>query len=209
MALKPFLTFTFLFFAPISHVSSIDLNSSDFAKAYLKHYGYLQHADGNIESAMKLFQQSHEIRATASLDAETLSAMKRPRCGVPDVAGGVNLMQRNRSAYALIPGHPKWPFFQLSYVLRNFPDAAKPQLESALDKWSHVSGFTFSENKGFYDHDLSIGFYRLGHGDRTRSMGRAECWPIRSRPPTVASISMMTSYGRSSPSMASLSTSRA
>ena len=49
-------------------------------------------------------QEFFKLNVTGTLDAKTLEVMKKPRCGVPDMA-----------AYAVVPGNYKWKTNQLTY----------------------------------------------------------------------------------------------
>lgn len=147
--------------------------SASFAEEFLLHYGYLaedSRSPSELEAAVKLFQNNHSLTVTGNLDADTVALMRRPRCGVADVVGGVNLVGRGRSiseasCYMVFPGYPKWSRFDLSYTLINFPEAAKPPLRRALQRWAQVSSFTFTESPNPLSAQLKIGFYRGDHGD--------------------------------------------
>ncbi|XP_059401464.1 stromelysin-2-like [Carassius carassius] len=53
---------------------------------------------------MKGMQKFFGLKVTGKLDKETLKVMKKPRCGVPDVA-----------AYSTFGGKPKWQTNRLTY----------------------------------------------------------------------------------------------
>ncbi|XP_019185243.1 PREDICTED: metalloendoproteinase 2-MMP-like [Ipomoea nil] len=77
-------------------------------KKYLKNFGYIDHlsyssssaeADyfsDQLESAVKTYQTYSHLNPTGVLDADTVSQMMKPRCGMPDITGGVNVMQRRK-----------------------------------------------------------------------------------------------------------------
>ncbi|XP_019185246.1 PREDICTED: metalloendoproteinase 2-MMP-like [Ipomoea nil] len=104
-------------------------------KNYLKRFGYLDDFitingeeendgfDDFLESAVKTYQTNHRLNATGVLDAETVSLMATPRCGVADIVNGQNLMQRPSgiirrrrlgsfhavSRYVFFDGELRWP----------------------------------------------------------------------------------------------------
>lgn len=53
---------------------------------------------------IKELQAFFGLRVTGKLDRRTMDVIKRPRCGVPDVAN-----------YRLFPGEPKWKKNTLTY----------------------------------------------------------------------------------------------
>lgn len=53
---------------------------------------------------IKKMQEFFGLHVTGKLDYSTLSVMKKPRCGMPDVAD-----------YHLFPGEPKWQKNNLTY----------------------------------------------------------------------------------------------
>ncbi|KAB1205326.1 Metalloendoproteinase 1 [Morella rubra] len=67
-------------------------------KKYLEHFGYLSYShsknhthandddfDELLESAVKTYQRNYHLNATGTLDAQTVSKMMMPRCGVADI----------------------------------------------------------------------------------------------------------------------------
>ncbi|KAL8191073.1 UNVERIFIED_CONTAM: Matrix metalloproteinase-20 [Gekko kuhli] len=62
-------------------------------------------ADGNsVTKKVRQMQAFFGLQVTGKLDHSTMSVIKRPRCGVPDVAN-----------YRLFPGEPKWEKKTLTY----------------------------------------------------------------------------------------------
>ncbi|KAB1226155.1 Metalloendoproteinase 1 [Morella rubra] len=72
-------------------------------KKYLEHFGYLNYGHLNnhtndddfdelLESAVKTYQLNYHLNATGTLDAQTVSKMMMPRCGVADIINGTNWM---------------------------------------------------------------------------------------------------------------------
>lgn len=158
-------------------------------KAYLEAFGYLNyshnqthakndHFDDYMEAAVKMYQLNYHLETTGTLDAQTLSTMAAPRCGVPDIINGTNWMQASQKRtkhtnntavdYVFFPGNPKWPptKYQLTY---GFPRGTRSDAISAVARafntWSSQSQFTFSQSQDFASADLKIGFYRGDHGD--------------------------------------------
>uniref|UniRef100_A0A3B3RV76 interstitial collagenase n=1 Tax=Paramormyrops kingsleyae TaxID=1676925 RepID=A0A3B3RV76_9TELE len=61
---------------------------------------------------LKEMQQFFRLKVTGVLDDKTLEVMKKPRCGVPDMA-----------EYSTFPGNPKWPNNNVTYRIKNYtPD---------------------------------------------------------------------------------------
>ncbi|KAG2722017.1 hypothetical protein I3760_02G109800 [Carya illinoinensis] len=78
--------------------------------------------DELLESAVKTYQQNYHLKATGTLDAEKVSKMMMPRCGVADIINGTNSMQSGKknnhhrkgsfhavSHYSFFQNAPKWP----------------------------------------------------------------------------------------------------
>ncbi|KAG6726982.1 hypothetical protein I3842_02G108800 [Carya illinoinensis] len=161
-------------------------------KMYLEHFGYYQqtkngtHAkdddfDELLESAVRTYQLNYHLNATGILDAETVSKMMMPRCGVADIFNGTNPMQSNKkrhhhrhdsfhtvSHYSFFSDAPKWPasMYHLTYrFLRGTPAQAKSPIAQAFQTWAANTHFTFSQVRGFSKADITIGFARREHGD--------------------------------------------
>jgi len=94
----------------------------DQLKKFLHYFGYLNHGglnndevggdyfDETIERALKTYQINFNLKPTGVLDAETVSLMMKPRCGVPDIVDGKTRM-KSAGSYnidcAFFPGSPK------------------------------------------------------------------------------------------------------
>ncbi|CAI9761581.1 unnamed protein product [Fraxinus pennsylvanica] len=69
-------------------------------KKYFNDFGYLDTLDANykdvfddaLESAVKTYQLNYNLEITGILDSRTVSFMMLPRCGVPDIIDGTNVM---------------------------------------------------------------------------------------------------------------------
>ncbi|PSS33739.1 Metalloendoproteinase [Actinidia chinensis var. chinensis] len=163
-------------------------------KTYLENFGYLNyqnphnlnHAndddfDDLLESAIKTYQLNYHLKATGTLDAQTVSKMMTPRCGVPDIINGTNFMRAGKkkthhghnaihtvSHYNLFPGLPRWPASQthLTYGFLSDTNAdAINAVTRAFNKWADATHFTFSHTQNYRNANLQIGFHRLEHGD--------------------------------------------
>ncbi|KAB1219276.1 Metalloendoproteinase 1 [Morella rubra] len=77
--------------------------------------------DELLESAVKTYQHNYHLNATGTLDAQTVSKMMMPRCGVADIINGTNWMHSGKkrhdhrhglfhtvSHYSFFQGMPKW-----------------------------------------------------------------------------------------------------
>lgn len=80
-------------------------------QTYLKRFGYLETVQRSgfqsmvsTSKALKEMQKQMGLEETGQLDKSTLEAMKRPRCGVPDVAN-----------YKTFDGDLKWDHNDVTY----------------------------------------------------------------------------------------------
>ncbi|KAG2722023.1 hypothetical protein I3760_02G110400 [Carya illinoinensis] len=124
-----------------------------------------------LESAVRTYQLNYYLNATGILDAETVSKIMMPRCGVVDIFNGTNPMQKNKkrhhhrhdsfhtvSHYCFFPDAPKF--------LRGTPAQAMSPIAQAFQTWAANTHFTFSQVRGFSKVDITIGFARREkHGD--------------------------------------------
>ncbi|KAF7134579.1 hypothetical protein RHSIM_Rhsim08G0055900 [Rhododendron simsii] len=161
-------------------------------KTYLEAFGYLNYSpdqahanddnfDDALEAAVKTYQLNYHLKTTGILDAQTVSKMTAPRCGVPDIVNGTNWMRAGKkkpnhthntlhtvSHFSFFPGNLKWPptKYQLTY---GFPPGTNSDAMSAVARafntWASETQFIFSESPNFESADLKIGFYRGNHGD--------------------------------------------
>ncbi|XP_030648199.1 collagenase 3-like [Chanos chanos] len=121
-------------------------------------------AHGNFRSVSQLslkvseMQQFFGLKVTGKLDSETLDVMKKPRCGVPDVA-----------AYSTSPGNIKWKKNRLTYRIENYtPDLSVAEVDNAIAKalqvWADVTPLRFTRIYSGVA-DIMISFTRGAHGD--------------------------------------------
>ncbi|CAI9759230.1 unnamed protein product [Fraxinus pennsylvanica] len=161
-------------------------------KNYLEKFGYLNYSsvknktsddfDDALESAIRNYQINYDIKATGILDAETVSKMMTPRCGMPDIVNGTSRMRAGGmdhthhgsksihmvSHYSFFPGNPRWPPSKthLTYAFEaNTPAAAFSPVARAFNTWDSATRFSFSRVQNTAGADLVIGFHRRDHGD--------------------------------------------
>ncbi|KAA8530282.1 hypothetical protein F0562_004991 [Nyssa sinensis] len=134
-------------------------------KSYLENFGYLNYHlsknnirandddfDDLLESSIKTYQLNYHLKASGVLDAQTISKMMMPRCGVSDI----------------INGNPKWPASKnhLTYgFLSGTGSKAMNPVARAFDQWASATHFTFSQTRNYANADIKIGFHRRQHGD--------------------------------------------
>lgn len=168
-------------------------------KQYLTKFGYLNYHysknnsnpneddfDDFLEAALKTYQQNYHLNVTGTLDAETLSKMVMPRCGVPDIINGTSSMTAAKkkghhhrrhgpkpihtvSHYSFFQGFPRWPagktHLTYGFASSTHPDAIPPFV-SAFDRWAAATNyFTFSQTEDYVNADIKIGFGSGEHGD--------------------------------------------
>ncbi|XP_056100549.1 collagenase 3-like [Rhinichthys klamathensis goyatoka] len=111
-----------------------------------------------LPDKLKEMQKFFRLNVTGTLDKETLEVMKKPRCGVPDVA-----------AYSKFRGRPKWQTNKLTYRIENYThDMTKAEVDDsirrALQVWADVTPLRFTRiYKGTAD--IMISFATKNHGD--------------------------------------------
>nr|XP_015196817.1 PREDICTED: matrix metalloproteinase-20-like [Lepisosteus oculatus] len=141
-------------------------NDLELATGYLRDYYRLQEepasrakrSSASFGSKVREMQRFFGLNATGGLDAETVSAMKRPRCGVPDV--------QNYSPY----GEPsRWHKNTITYSIGQYTNDLPSEtvdslIDSALKVWSTASPLTFVRS---YSHnaDIMVEFGTYDHGD--------------------------------------------
>ncbi|CAD7689870.1 unnamed protein product [Nyctereutes procyonoides] len=107
---------------------------------------------------IKELQAFFGLRITGKLDRPTMDMIKRPRCGVPDVAN-----------YRLFPGEPKWKKNTLTYRISKYTSSMSPAevdkaVEMALQAWGSAVPLSFIRvNSG--EADIMISFETGDHGD--------------------------------------------
>ncbi|XP_030055224.1 collagenase 3-like [Microcaecilia unicolor] len=112
----------------------------------------------SMESKIKQMQDFFGLEVTGKLDDDTINIMKKPRCGVPDVA-----------QYNLFPRKLKWPMNNVTYRILNYtPDLTHSEVDQAIRKalkvWSDVTPLNFTRLRSGTA-DIMISFGRKEHGD--------------------------------------------
>ncbi|XP_048036883.1 collagenase 3a [Megalobrama amblycephala] len=123
-----------------------DEDRENIAENYLNRlYGLPKQTSSDTErrsSAMSLrlkeMQQFFGLKVTGKLNDETVEVMKKPRCGVPDIA-----------AYSTFAGDYKWKKHDLTYRIENYtPDMSVAEVDDSIKKalqvWADVTPLRFT-----------------------------------------------------------------
>ncbi|XP_058536708.1 matrix metalloproteinase-25 isoform X2 [Ochotona princeps] len=146
---------------------------------WLTRYGYLPPPDpaqaqlqspAKLRDALKVMQRFAGLPETGFMDSQTVGAMRKPRCSLPDVLGAAGLVRRRRR-YAL--SGSVWRKRSLTWGVRSFPqgsqlshDKVRTLLNYALAVWGSESGLSFHEvDTQRQEPDILIDFVRAYHQD--------------------------------------------
>ncbi|KAM9788252.1 collagenase 3a [Neosynchiropus ocellatus] len=150
---------------PLSQITQQD---EDLAKNYLKNFFNLTEDDGPVfrrgisplgKKLMEM-QKFFGLQITGSLDEDTLAAMKKPRCGVPDVPV---------ARFSTFANDLKWNKNSLTYRIVSYtPDMSQAEVDDSIGKalqvWAKVTPLRFTR---IYSGtaDIMVSFGRRSHGD--------------------------------------------
>ncbi|XP_041532398.1 matrix metalloproteinase-25 [Microtus oregoni] len=146
---------------------------------WLTRYGYLPPADPSqaqlqslekLQDAIKVMQRFAGLPETGQMDTETIAAMHKPRCSLPDILGAAGLVRRRRR-YAL--SGSVWKKRTLTWSIQSFPQSSqlsqstvRTLMSYALAVWAVESGLTFQEvDSQHQEPDILIHFSRSYHQD--------------------------------------------
>uniref|UniRef100_A0AAY4EZJ5 72 kDa type IV collagenase n=1 Tax=Denticeps clupeoides TaxID=299321 RepID=A0AAY4EZJ5_9TELE len=111
-----------------------------------------------LKDTLKKMQKFFSLQETGEIDQKTVETMKKPRCGVPDVAN-----------YNFFHNKPKWEKKDITYrILGHSPDLDEETIDDAFFRafkvWSDVTPLKFSRIMDG-EADIMINFGRNEHGD--------------------------------------------
>lgn len=111
-----------------------------------------------LSDTLKKMQKFFGLRQTGKLDSDTVNMMKKPRCGVPDLAN-----------YNFFPQKPKWENNKITYRILGYThdldqETVDDAFVRAFQVWSNFTPLKFSRIQDG-DADIMINFGRWEHGD--------------------------------------------
>uniref|UniRef100_A0A9J7XBP2 Matrix metallopeptidase 2 n=1 Tax=Cyprinus carpio carpio TaxID=630221 RepID=A0A9J7XBP2_CYPCA len=111
-----------------------------------------------LKDTLKKMQKFFALPETGEIDQKTVEIMKKPRCGVPDVAN-----------YNFFHRKPKWGQKNVTYrILGHTPDLDEETIDDAFFRafkvWSDVTPLKFTRIMDG-EADIMINFGRNEHGD--------------------------------------------
>ncbi|XP_066476406.1 matrix metalloproteinase-20 [Tiliqua scincoides] len=120
--------------------------------------GEMTSGSSSMTKKVRQMQAFFGLQITGKLDYSTMNVIKRPRCGVPDVAN-----------YRLFPGEPKWKKNTLTYRVTKYTSTLShaevdKAVEMGLKAWSNAAPLDFVKTKSG-EADIMISFQNGDHGD--------------------------------------------
>ncbi|XP_041077695.1 72 kDa type IV collagenase-like [Polyodon spathula] len=111
-----------------------------------------------LKDTLKTMQKFFSLPETGEIDQKTVEVMKKPRCGVPDLAN-----------YNFFARRPKWEKTGITYrILGHTPDLDEEVVDDAFARafqvWSNVTPLKFTRIMDG-EADIMINFGRWEHGD--------------------------------------------
>ncbi|KZV21272.1 metalloendoprotein 1 [Dorcoceras hygrometricum] len=139
-------------------------------KKHLIYLGYLgtdnlgieNNFDRHLKHAIEKYQEFYGLNVTGIVDMNTITSLRKPRCGFPDF---LNPQAHSKSLYSFYPGNPKWTKTQLRYyIVPTTPDPCIPPIEEALYEWQRVTPFRFPIAGNSFP-DIKFSFQCGQHGE--------------------------------------------
>lgn len=129
------------------------------AESWLRNFGYLSQASrqmSTMQSAQILskaisdMQQFYGLKVTGEMDAATVAAMRRPRCGLPDRKADEMDDGARKKRYALTGQQWSKDHITYSIVNQHIPSSLGEKrtfdaIRKAFDMWRRVTPLTFEE----------------------------------------------------------------
>uniref|UniRef100_A0A3P8U3B4 Matrix metallopeptidase 15 n=1 Tax=Amphiprion percula TaxID=161767 RepID=A0A3P8U3B4_AMPPE len=118
-----------------------------FLQSWLRKFGYLSQASSQMSTmqsaqilskAISDMQRFYGLEVTGEMDAATVTAMRRPRCGLPDRNADELVDGARKKRYALTG--QQWDKDHITYRFRTY-DA----IRKAFDVWKRATPLTFEE----------------------------------------------------------------
>ncbi|XP_040923179.1 matrix metalloproteinase-17 isoform X2 [Toxotes jaculatrix] len=155
---------------------------------WLSRYGYLPPPDPRtsklqtkegIEKAIRIMQRFGGVPETGLLDDETLKLMSTPRCSLPDIVGGEDMLKRRRRRKRYALSGLKWHKLDLTWSVHSYPspslsptlskDLVDTILTHAFKAWSDVAPLNFhrlsTDGGSAAGGDIRVSFSSLLHDD--------------------------------------------